>query len=338
MASIKDVAKLAGVSWMTVSRVINQPEKVGDKTKEKVQQAIQALNYVPFESAKKMRSRGVSNHQENTIVILGLEVATTPFSVEMIASIEETLQKFGWQAVVINTFERYPSDQTIDKVLAQHPAGVIFCTMGLREVELPERLQDFDLVLANCVALNMRQASYIPNDMQGQYDSTKAVLASGARRLLYLTLPSNVPATAKRLQGFEKAIYEFEQANQTQIQTHIASLNSPVNYRQGIDMIRQVEATGFEFEAVVCGNDRLALVVQMHLLNQGYKIPEKVSVVGYDNMVDTGELFVPALTTVELPHRQIGEQAALHIIEQRQHQDIIQLECPFIARDSLLIK
>jgi DNA-binding LacI/PurR family transcriptional regulator len=71
------------------------------------------------------------------------------------------------------------------------------------------------------------------------------------------------------------------------------------------------------------------------LLAQGWRIPQQVAVLGYDNMVGTGELFLPALTTVQLPHYELGRLAALHVIERREQRDTVKVPCPLLERGSL---
>ncbi|WP_329798672.1 LacI family DNA-binding transcriptional regulator, partial [Escherichia coli] len=93
MASLKDVAKLANVSLMTVSRVLNDPKRVKPETLSRVQEAILQLNYVPDLSARQVRRVGSRN---KTIGVLALDTVTTPFSVEITLSIEETARAYGW--------------------------------------------------------------------------------------------------------------------------------------------------------------------------------------------------------------------------------------------------
>ncbi|MFH0267370.1 LacI family DNA-binding transcriptional regulator [Vibrio rumoiensis] len=331
MASIKDVAKLAGVSLMTVSRAINQPDRVREKTLNKVQKAIDSLSYVPYESAQKMRSRASTSFEDKTIIVLALDVATTPFSVDILYAIEETLRKHGWHAIVINTSDITPPDEVIDKVLAQRPAGIIYTSMGLRKVNVPERLRAIPIVLANCVTDSCQCPAYIPNDRLGQYNAMREVLSRGKSKVLYLTLPQNIIATPERDKGFELAISERTE----HIDVRKGQLTDPVNYNQTIDMIDDAFQNGYQFDVLVCGNDRMALVAQMYLLSKGIKIPTEVSILGFDNMLDMSDLFYPQLTTVELPHRKIGEEAALHIVMQKTHNDVVSLNCPLIIRNTL---
>ena len=92
MASLKEVAQLASVSLMTVSRAINEPQRLKPETLARVQQAIDALHYVPDFSARKMRGK---SSKVSTLGVLALDTATTPFSVELLLSIELTAREFG---------------------------------------------------------------------------------------------------------------------------------------------------------------------------------------------------------------------------------------------------
>ena len=111
MASLKDVAKLAGVSLMTVSRAINEPGKLRPETYRRVKQAIDQLDYVPDLSARRIRGDG---NRVQTLGVLALDTATTPFSVEMILSIEKTARERGWNSFVVNLFADDNAEQTVD--------------------------------------------------------------------------------------------------------------------------------------------------------------------------------------------------------------------------------
>lgn len=100
MASLKDVAKLANVSLMTVSRALNSPERLKAETLARVQAAIEQTNYVPDLSAKKIRGARAT---PSTIGVLALDTVTTPFSVEITLSIEETARAHGWNSFVVNS-------------------------------------------------------------------------------------------------------------------------------------------------------------------------------------------------------------------------------------------
>lgn len=129
MASLKDVAKLANVSLMTVSRALNTPERLKPETLARVQAAIAETNYVPDLSAKKIRGARAT---PSTIGVLALDTVTTPFSVEITLSIEETARAHGWNSFVVNMFSDDRPEAVVDLLLSHRPDGIIFTTMGLR--------------------------------------------------------------------------------------------------------------------------------------------------------------------------------------------------------------
>lgn len=333
MASLKDVAKLAGVSLMTVSRAINEPGKLRPDTYQRVKQAIDQLDYVPDLSAR--RIRGDSNRVQ-TLGVLALDTATTPFSVEMILSIEKTAREHGWNSFVVNLFADDSAEHTIDLLLAHRPDGVIFTTMGLRQVTVPPKLLDKKLVLANCVSRNNRVASYIPDDEQGQYDAMRALIAKGYRAPLCIHLPENTLAAGLRRRGLERAWRETGGDVEQLQQYHLDLTDGDERYRDCVALLERHFAPGQrDCDVVVCGNDRVAFMVYQVLLAQGWQIPQQVGVLGYDNMVGIGQLFLPPLTTVQLPHYELGRQAALHLINQLDHCETVKVSCPLLLRESM---
>lgn len=333
MASLKDVAKLAGVSLMTVSRAINEPGKLRSETYQHVKWAIDQLGYVPDLSAQ--RIRGDSNRVQ-TMGVLALDTATTPFSVEMLLSIEKTAREHDWNSFVVNLLADDGAEQIVDLLLAHRPDGIIFTSMGLRQVNLPTRLRNKKLVLANCVSPAHRIASYIPDDEQGQYDAARALIAKGYRAPLCIHLPESTLAAGLRRRGLERAWRESGGELAQLRQYHLDLSDGDERYRDCVALMERHFSAGHrDCDVVVCGNDRVAFIVYQVLLAQGWKIPQQVAVLGYDNMVGIGELFLPPLTTVQLPHYELGRQAALHLIEQREHRDQIRMPCPLLERGSL---
>ena len=331
MASLKDVAKLANVSLMTVSRALNSPERLKPETLARVQEAIRQTNYVPDLSAKKVRGAHAS---PGTIGVLALDTVTTPFSVEITLSIEETARAHGWNSFVVNMFSDDSPETMVDLLLSHRPDGIIYTTMGLRQVPLPARLLTLPCVLANCESLHDPVASYIPDDEQGQYTAVKALLAAGYRRPLCLHLPAKHLATIRRRQGLERACREVG-VDPDQLD-HAYMAFGDEHYRDIPDLLlAHIQRGRQRYDSVICGNDRIAFMVYQTLLAQGLRIPQDMAVLGYDNMVGIGDLFIPPLSTVQLPHYEIGRLSALHIINQQTHCDTVRVESPLLLRESL---
>lgn len=330
MASLKDVARLASVSLMTVSRAINSPELLKPETLKQVQQAIDALNYVPDFSARKIRGK---SSRISTVGVLALDTATTPFSVEMILSIEQTARQFGWSSFVVNITSNDDYDRAIRQLLSQRPDGIIYTTMGLREVTIPESLHKSRLVLANCVSQNKQFPTYIPDDFNGQYKAVYRLIEKGYRKPLCLYIPKDTLAGKTRREAVQAAWSKANLPLESLMQYHLESGDE--HYIDVIELIDSHCQNGQpDFDVVICGNDRIAFLAYQVLLSKGLRIPEDIAVLGYDNMIGVGELFYPPLSTVVLPHYQLGQEAALHIIEERSHCDTQYVACDLLERKS----
>lgn len=334
MASLKDVAKLASVSLMTVSRAINNPDKLNKETYKRVKQAIKQLNYVPDLSARKIRG---DNSGPRAIGVLALETAMTPFSVELLQAIEKTAQKYGWNTFIVNLLDDKDPDHAIDTLLSYRPDGIIYTTMGLRKVELPEKLRDKNLVLANCISDAEQLACYIPDDYLGQYQATQQVIAKGYKKPLCIYLSEQTLAGNIRRRAVEQAWIDAGRNlnDLSSYHTFYTPDNLAQEYMMTTEILKQHCHNKPDFDVLICGNDRIAFVAYQFLLGKGCHIPSDVAVLGYDNMVGTGELFYPPLTTVQLPHYEIGEQAALHIIKGKNDKEVTYIASPFLQRESL---
>ncbi|MGE8353104.1 MAG: LacI family DNA-binding transcriptional regulator [Pseudomonas protegens] len=331
MASVKDVARLAGVSFMTVSRALNTPEKVNQETLAKVLQAVETLGYVPSLSARKIRG-GASGGK--TIGVFALDTATTPFAVEMLLSMERTAREHGWNVFILNVFEVPPSQQTIDLMLSHQPDGIIFSAMQLRIVEIPTVLRSLPLVLSNCMSLEPDVACYVPDDADGQYQAVRHALKRGYRSPLCINLPQASLAWEQRQLGLCRALAE---AGISVADVPQYSLSQDDAYQETVAVLeaqlRESQGTP-AFDLLICGNDRIALVAYQYLLSRGLRIPNQVAVLGYDNMIGVAELFYPPLSTVQLPYYEMGRRSAQYIIERRSEPGIQRVECPLVERES----
>jgi len=134
-----------------------------------------------------------------------------------------------------------------------------------------------------------------------------------------------------RLRGMQRAFQKFNVLEKNQ--THFV-LDELPDYLQCARFLDQALAQRPRPDCLICGNDRVALVAYQHLLSLGFRIPKDIGILGFDNMVGIGGLFLPPLSTMGLPHDKIGREAALHIIRSRKRTGVYRLSCPFIERAS----
>lgn len=331
MASVKDVARLAGVSLMTVSRALNTPGKLNQETLAKVLQAVETLGYVPSLSARKTRGGHSSG---KTIGIFALDTATTPFAVDMLLSMERTAREHGWNVFILNVFETPPDQQAIELMLSHQPDGIIFSAMQLRVVDIPRVLRSVPLVLGNCVSTDPGIACYISDDEDGQYQAVRHALSRGYHRPLCINLPQSSMAWGLRQSGLTRALGE---AGIDAAQVPQYDLSNDDGYQETMVVLEQQlrEDQGqAPFDLLICGNDRIALVAYQYVLSRGLRIPQDVAVLGFDNMVGVAELFYPPLSTVQLPYYDMGRRAVLHLIEGLDDCAVHKVACPLVERES----
>ena len=331
MASVKDVARLAGVSLMTVSRALNTPGKLNQETLAKVLQAVETLGYVPSLSARKTRGGHSSG---KTIGIFALDTATTPFAVDMLLSMERTAREHGWNVFILNVFETPPDQQAIELMLSHQPDGIIFSAMQLRRVDIPRVLRSVPLVLGNCVSTDPGIACYISDDEDGQYQAVRQALRQGYRRPLCINLPQSSMAWGLRQSGLARALGEAGIDAALVPQYDLANDDGYQVTRVVLDQQLREDQGQAPFDLLICGNDRIALVAYQYLLSRGLRIPQDVAVLGFDNMVGVAELFYPPLSTVQLPYYDMGRRAVLHLIEGLDDCAVHKVACPLVERES----
>lgn len=332
MASLKDVARLASVSLMTVSRAINNPELLKPETLKQVQHAIDVLNYVPDLSARKIRGK---NTNLSCMGVLAIDTASAPFSVEILLAIEQCAGKYGWDSFVINISSGDDFTRAARQILARRPDGIIITTAKLCEINIPELLRDKNLVLTNCVdPENTTLPAYIPDDYHGQYDATEYLIQQGYRRPLCLWPPAEYLSSGQRRDAVLHAWMNAGLSVSQLIQHNIKA--SDIYYREVVALIDQyTDGNSPLFDCIICGNDQIAFVVYQVLLTRGISVPEQVGILGFENMAGTGELFYPPLTTIHSPYRQLGEAAALHLIEEHRLTERTYIPCLMLYRNSL---
>jgi LacI family transcriptional regulator len=316
MATIYDVARAAKVSPKTVSRVLNGDAPVGSKTRDAVEAAILALGYVPSSAARMMRS--------NKSGLVGLITGAISANIEpAVAGLPELLLVRGVQQTIASsgkTLMIADSGGGIDRVpdliktfLEHRVEGLIYVAEYHQRVSLPPVPLDTPLVLANCFD-DIGTPAVVPDDQRGQHDLVARLVAAGHERIAYLTLRDDIVATRLRTAGYRAALSEAGIAfDPTLVQC--GELSDPEGETQvlwdAIDRMLRLPNP----PTVFCGgNDRLALKIYGILRSRGLKVPEEISVTGYDNYRVIAETLYPPLTTVELPYTAMGVRAAQRLV------------------------
>lgn len=317
MATIYDVAKAAKVSPKTVSRVLNGDAPVGKKTRDAVNAAIAALGYVPSSAARMMRS--------NKSGLIGLITGAISDQVEpaqpaglpellLVRGIQQTIGLTGKTLMIAdsgNKSERVPD--LIKTFLEHRVEGLFYVAPYHQNVRLPPVPDDTPIVLTNCFD-DAGTPAVIPDDRRGQHDLVARLIAAGHERIAYLTLREDIVATGLRKAGYREALTEARLAYDPAL-VQCVEIGSPEGETQvlwaAIDHMLSLPQPPTVF---CCGNDRMALKVYGILRSRGLRVPDEISVAGYDNYRVIAETLYPPLTTVELPYTAMGARAAQRLL------------------------
>jgi LacI family transcriptional regulator len=307
LPTIKDVAKHAGVSISTVSRVINQTVPVTEEKLQRVQQAIQEFNFQPKTAARRLRSQKM-----NTIGLL-LPAVSGDFIASMLHGIERGLIEGDYELLVHSTFFESGREPPFRRVLGEHNTdGLIVFSDSLDDEEL-HRLGKlgFPVVLlhrSSPADLNM------PSVTVENKNGTKKLIehlieVHQRKRIVYLRGPDGHEDTHWREVGYRQAL---EAAGLPFDPSLIGCGNFDIRAAQ--DAIDAMLMDGVEFDAVFAGDDEAASGVLRALRLAGIRVPEQVSVVGFDDS-NLAKHLVPALTTVDAHVEQAGYTAAKQLIQ-----------------------
>lgn len=313
MATIYDVAKRAGVSPKTVSRVLNGDAPVSKKTRETVTAAMDDLGYVPSHAARSIKSNRSNLVGLITGAISNADETVTPAGLPelfIVQGAQAVIEQSGKTLLISDTGGRMDRVPSLVRTFQQHRVeGILYvadCHKPL-DVKLPG--DGYKTVLVNCFDERGTPA-VVPDDEGGQYSLVRAVIEAGHQRIAYLTLASVMEATRLRLKGYRKALSEAGIAFDPSLVHATDLFGSPGEDQlvwNAIDTLLNLEARP---TAICCGNDRLAMAVYGILRKRGIAVPEEMSVVGFDDHRLISEGLYPTLTTAELPYSAMGARAA----------------------------
>ena len=298
MATIHDVAREAGVSIATVSRVLQGSPKVQPKTKELVEEAISRLDYRPNRLAQQFR-----NQKTKDILVILPDIGNTFFT-EILAGIERVAQKNGYSILIANSHgDQWTEEHYFEQLGQKQVDGVISFSSVLPSEQLLGYAADNPVV----VGLRYVNQTEVPNvtidNFKAAADMTSYILNLGHQKICYLAGPAKVQLYQSRLQGFLSAVSERGLSIDAGLIT-----NCNASIQSGFDAVSNLLNSGAEFTAVVASGDTMAIGAIRALNAQGFRVPEDVAVVGFDD-IELARLLSPTLTTIRQPQQQIGRRS-----------------------------
>lgn len=306
MATIKDVAQLAGVSAGTVSNVLNRPSYVSVQNRERVLAAIRELNFEPRQGARQFRP--------GRIRTLGLAVANldNPFFVDVALGAEGRCAELGVGVVITNSgYDPGREAHNLDLLVQSRVQGIIIAPVDENSSRL-EMLTDrgVPMVFVDRVGDDRDCWSVVVDDFRGGRLGMDYLIGAGHRRIAFLGHPGTSPKVRTRLAGVRSVAVEHPDVALELIEA--ASWSIEAGRSAGARLVERLPER--RPTAVLCANDLLALGLAQILLRNGIGIPVDVAIVGYDDLEWASVLSVP-LTTVRQPRQELGRTAVDMIME-----------------------
>ncbi|OMP66987.1 LacI family DNA-binding transcriptional regulator [Domibacillus epiphyticus] len=323
MVSIKDVAQKANVSTATVSRVISKPEAVKEETSKKVLKAIQELNYQPNVLARQLRRL-----ETKTILVIVPDITNTFFS-KVLRGIESVAVSNGYKVILGDAGNDVEREEEYLNVLRQKQAdGIVMLTARMETGVIEKFSVDYPLVLA-CEYI---EGSTIPtvsiDNVSSARKATEYLIALGHEKIGTITGPLNVVLGKDRLKGYTQAMARHNLS----VEPFLVQ-EGTFTFDSGYNMMMKFLALSNPPTAVFAANDEMAFGAVKAVKSRGLRVPEDVSVIGFDD-IEFSAIFEPPLTTISQPTFEIGTKAMELLLKLMNEDEITRNQ--YILEDSLI--
>lgn len=326
--SIRDVARLAGVSVGTVSNVLNKPDEVSAESIVRVQAAIDELGYVRNDAARRLRA-GISS----TVGFVVLD-GQNPFFNEVVRGSEDEGTKNGIAILVGNTDEDSRREgMYLDLFEEQRVRGVLISPYGDINARLRRlKARDIPVVLVDRMNVEGQFSSVAVDSVAGGQMAAQHLIDTGRRRLAFVGGPFDIRQVRDRLEGARVAVDNDDRDVDIEVVT-TSALTVSEGVAAGARLLERPRQS--RPDAIFAANDLVALGVLQSLVAGGVNVPGEISLIGFDDISFAGAAAVP-LSSVRQPSRMIGQTALRILLEEADDPSLIPRQTAF--RPELVIR
>lgn len=304
--SIKDVAREAGVSIATVSRVLNDIDVVNEDTKKKVLDAIKKLGYRP-----NIVARSLKTQKTKTIGILIPDISSG-FYPEIVRGAEDVANIYDYNVILCNSDFDSDKEREYLRVLREKMVdGVIYMSSSLEE-DMLDIINELDVktILVETKDRHDRLPSVTIDNVAAAYDSTKYLIDKGLKNIAFVGVRQDIiNAWGDRYVGYLKALRD----NGLPLDEELVFLKN-LKVTTGYEAVEKLISIDRKIDGIVCASDEIAMGVINGLREKGINVPEDISVIGFNNNV-VASYFYPQLTTIKQPSYDMGSVAMRMLIK-----------------------
>ncbi|EJI1425580.1 TPA: substrate-binding domain-containing protein [Vibrio parahaemolyticus] len=331
MATMKDIAKLAGVSTSTVSHVINKTRFVSEEISERVNNAAKELNYY----APSALARSLKVNRTQTIGML-VTTSTNPFFGEVVKGVERSCYHKGYSLILCNTEgDNERMRQSINTLLQKRVDGLILMCSSLEgeRIDVFERYPDIPVVVMDWGPMLFTSDKIQDNSLRGGYLAAKYLIDCGHTEIGCITGPLIKHQAQMRYEGYKRAMNEAGlEFNANWI------IESDFECEGGYQAFKKMAERGTLPSSIFVSNDMMAMGVINAANELSIKVPDDLSIIGYDD-IHIAKFMSPSLTTIHQPKYRLGQAAVETLVrrldDKSNEAQVVQLEPTLVVRNSV---
>lgn len=330
--TIKDIARELNISHSTVSRALNDSPLIPQSTTEKIRKTAADMGYLHSAAARSLKT---NRSQALGVIVSNID---DPFFGEILQGIEEVAQEYGYSLFMAASQHDNEKEKHIVQVMRERRVdGVIICS-ALFSAEQSGEFAKYGvpIVVVNNQAAETYRYSIYHDDIDGSREITRHLIELGHQRIAYLGNASAGRTNIDRRTGYELEMKEHKLAILPGFMDEVAS-NRP---EDGMARVQSLLVLPYRPSAIVCFNDLIATGVLKGLQNAGIRVPDEISVTGFDNIIFSA-FTQPALTTFDQPKRYIGAEAArllLKLLDSQNKDEINSMHIIQTLKGKLLVR
>lgn len=307
MTTIKDVAKVAGVSISTVSRVLNNSGYFSNRTKEKVTKAVDELKF-----QQDMVATAMIKKQTSTLGLIIPDIKNI-FYGELTGVIEKKANQYGFNVILCNTDNNLNKEaEYLNLLLRKGVDGIIFSTPEINDRNIREVMKsrpDFPFVIIGSKVADVRLDEVLVDNYEGGYQAANHLLQLGHQKIGFIGGQQDSYSTMERYKGYEKALNDYGVLPDKD-HFKLGEYKIHSGYTKGKEMLSMTNRP----TAIFAANDAIAVGVYKAARELTISIPEELSVIGFDDS-QFAEIVHPPLTTIRTPITEMGEKTVELVIQ-----------------------
>ncbi len=333
--TMTDIARIAGVSQSSVSLVLNEMSgsRISQETQQKVREAAHKIGYrLPATRSPVAVAPAV---EKDTIAFIVDEISTSPHPVVSLDGIRDYAFEQGLLVSAHATRSNPDLEDAVLRSVLRDPsiAGVIYATIFTRKVLVPKALKSIPTVLLNCYCEPRQHVAIVPGEVAGGFTATAHLTSLGHKRIGFINGEPWMDAAMDRLKGYKQALATADIAFDESLVRDGDWL--PLRgYEAGLDLLSLDNPP----TAIFCGNDLMAIGVMEAAQEKGFRVPQDLAVMGYDDQ-ELARYTHPPLSTLVLPNYEMGQKAAEILIDMAIHGKqtramTIKVDGPLVVRET----